>query len=144
MIDEARELSAVWDAKPARADGGTDDTPAYARRHAWTPARRLSVLTVRPFQQAWPAQASPLNSGQHPAQYHLWHHGVVAMNLRLDGKDSALLKALAQAEHVSLHEAAPRAIRRSARELAHTDQIHEATAEMLSRWSEVPDRPGHT
>jgi uncharacterized protein (DUF1778 family) len=73
----------------------------------------------------------------------LWSHIVVAMNLRLDDEDSALLKALAEAEHVSLHEAALRAIRRSARELAHTDRVREATAEMLGRWGEVLDRLGH-
>jgi len=72
----------------------------------------------------------------------LWYHSVVAMNLRLDDEDSALLKALAEAEHVSLHEAALRAIRRSARELAHTDRVREATAEMLGRWGEVLDRLG--
>ena len=73
----------------------------------------------------------------------LWYHVVMAMNLRLDDEDSALLKALAEAEHVSLHEAALRAIRRSARELAHTDRVREATAEMLDRWGEVLDRLGH-
>lgn len=73
----------------------------------------------------------------------LWYHVVMAMNLRLDDEDSALLKALAEAEHVSLHEAALRAIRRSARELAHTDRVREATAEMLGRWGDVLDRLGH-
>jgi len=73
----------------------------------------------------------------------LWYHVVMAMNLRLDDEDGALLKALAEAEHVSLHEAALRAIRRSARELAHTDRVREATAEMLERWGEVLDRLGH-
>jgi uncharacterized protein (DUF1778 family) len=72
----------------------------------------------------------------------LWYHAVMAMNLRLDDDDSALLKALAEAEHVSLHEAALRAIRRSARELAHTDRVREATAEMLDRWGGVLDRLG--
>jgi hypothetical protein len=72
----------------------------------------------------------------------LWYHLVMAMNLRLDDDDSALLKALAEAEHVSLHEAALRAIRRSARELAHTDRVREATAEMLDRWGGVLDRLG--
>lgn len=71
-----------------------------------------------------------------------WYHGCVAMNLRLDEEDSALLKALAEAEHVSLHEAVLRAIRRSAREVAHTDRVREATAEMLDRWGEVLDRLG--
>jgi uncharacterized protein (DUF1778 family) len=42
------------------------------------------------------------------------------MNLRLDEEDSALLRALAEAEQVSLHEAVLRAIRRSARDVAHT------------------------
>lgn len=73
----------------------------------------------------------------------LWYYEVMAMNLRLDDEDSALLKALAEAEHVSLHEAALRAIRRSARELAHSDRVREATAEMLDRWGEVLDRLGH-
>lgn len=66
----------------------------------------------------------------------------VAMNLRLDEEDSALLKALAEAEHVSMHEAALRAIRRSAREVAHTARVREATAEMLERWGDVLDRLG--
>jgi uncharacterized protein (DUF1778 family) len=67
----------------------------------------------------------------------------MAMNLRLDDEDSALLRALAEAEHVSLHEAVLRAIRRSARDLAHTGRVREATAEMLDRWGEVLDRLGH-
>jgi uncharacterized protein (DUF1778 family) len=72
----------------------------------------------------------------------LWYHCIVAMNLRLDEEDSALLRALAEAEHVSLHEAALRAIRRSAREVAHTERVSEATAEMLGRWGDVLDRLG--
>jgi uncharacterized protein (DUF1778 family) len=67
---------------------------------------------------------------------------MMAMNLRLDDEDSELLRALAEAEHISLHEAALRAIRRSARELAHTDRVREATGEMLARWGEVLDRLG--
>jgi len=38
MVDEARELYAVWDGKPARAYGGTADVVAYAREHG-TPVR---------------------------------------------------------------------------------------------------------
>jgi uncharacterized protein (DUF1778 family) len=64
------------------------------------------------------------------------------MNLRLDEEDSALLKALAEAEGVSQHEAALRAIRREARELAHSARVHEATAEMQARWGDVLDRLG--
>jgi len=71
-----------------------------------------------------------------------WYHDVVAMNLRLDEEDSALLRALADAEHVSLHEAVLRAIRRSAREVAHTARVREATTEMLDRWGDVLDRLG--
>jgi uncharacterized protein (DUF1778 family) len=67
----------------------------------------------------------------------------MVMNLRLGDDDLALLKALAEAEHISLHEAALRAIRRSARELAPTERVREATAEMLGRWGEVLDRLGH-
>ena len=66
----------------------------------------------------------------------------MAMNLRLDEEDSALLRALADAEHVSLHEAVLRAIRRSARDVAHTDRVREATAEMMDRWGDVLDRLG--
>jgi uncharacterized protein (DUF1778 family) len=72
----------------------------------------------------------------------LWYHVAMAMNLRLDEDDSALLRALAEAEHVSMHEAALRAIRRSAREVAHTERVREATAEMLGRWGDVLDRLG--
>ena len=64
------------------------------------------------------------------------------MNLRLDEADSALLRALADAEHVSMHEAVLRAIRRSARDVAHTGRVDEATAEMMDRWGEVLDRLG--
>ncbi len=66
----------------------------------------------------------------------------MAMTLRLDEEDGELLRALAQAEHVSLHEAALRAIRRSAREVAHTSRVRDATEEMLGRWEEVLDRLG--
>jgi hypothetical protein len=38
MVDEADELYAVWDGKPARAFGGTADVVAYARGHG-TPVR---------------------------------------------------------------------------------------------------------
>lgn len=64
------------------------------------------------------------------------------MNLRLNDEDAALLKALAEADGVSQHEAVLRAIRRSARELAHADRVSEATAEMLGRWGDVLDRLG--
>jgi uncharacterized protein (DUF1778 family) len=64
------------------------------------------------------------------------------MNLRLDDEDSALLRALAEAEQISLHEAAVRAIRRSARELTHTDRVRDVTAQMLDRWGDVLDRLG--
>jgi hypothetical protein len=33
MVDEADELYAVWDGKPARGYGGTADVVAYAREH---------------------------------------------------------------------------------------------------------------
>ena len=64
------------------------------------------------------------------------------MNLRLDEEDSELLRALAEAEGVSMHEAVLRAIRRSAREVAHTSRVQEATAEMMGRWGDVLDRLG--
>lgn len=38
MVDEADELYAVWDGKPARAYGGTADVVAYARERC-TPVR---------------------------------------------------------------------------------------------------------
>ncbi len=71
-----------------------------------------------------------------------WYREVVAMNLRLDEEDSELLRALAEAEQVSMHEAVLRAIRRSAREVAHTARVREATAEMMGRWGGVLDRLG--
>ena len=37
MVDQADELYAVWDGKPARSYGGTADV-AYAREHS-TPVR---------------------------------------------------------------------------------------------------------
>jgi uncharacterized protein (DUF1778 family) len=57
-------------------------------------------------------------------------------------KDNALLRALAEAEHVSLHEAALRAICRCARDVSHTARVREATAEMLDRCGDVLDRLG--
>ena len=71
-----------------------------------------------------------------------WYYVVMAMNLRRDEEDTELLHALADAEHVSLHEAVLRAIRRSAREIAHTDRVRDATAEMTARWGDVLDRLG--
>jgi hypothetical protein len=46
MVDEADELYAVWDGKPARAYGGTADVVAYARDHR------------TPVQVIWPAGAA--------------------------------------------------------------------------------------
>jgi hypothetical protein len=67
---------------------------------------------------------------------------LVAMNLRLSDEDAARLKALAEAEGVSMHEAALRAIRRNAEELAHTTRVAAATDTMIDRWGEVLDRLG--
>jgi uncharacterized protein (DUF1778 family) len=64
----------------------------------------------------------------------------MAMNLRLSEEDSTLLRALADAEHVSMHEAVLRAIRRSASDLSHEERVREATAEMMDRWGDVLDR----
>jgi uncharacterized protein (DUF1778 family) len=66
----------------------------------------------------------------------------MAMNLRLDDQDAALLKTLAEAQDVSMHEAVLRAIRRSAWELDHTARVREASAEMRERWGEVLRRLG--
>jgi hypothetical protein len=38
MVDQADELYAVWDSKPARSYGGTADAVPYAREHG-TPVR---------------------------------------------------------------------------------------------------------
>ncbi len=46
MIDEAGELYAVWDGKPARGCGGTADVAAYARERG------------TPVQVIWPAGAA--------------------------------------------------------------------------------------
>jgi len=46
MVDQADELYAVWDGKPARAYGGTADVVAYARDHS------------TPVDVIWPAGAT--------------------------------------------------------------------------------------
>jgi uncharacterized protein (DUF1778 family) len=100
---------------------------------------------VRALGKGMAAAKSPLGSDRVMAcgpAVPKWYHSVVAMNLRLDDEDSALLRALAEAEQVSLHEAVLRAIRRSARDVAHTARVRDATAEMLDRWGEVLDRLG--
>lgn len=66
----------------------------------------------------------------------------MAMNLRLNDEDSARLRALAEAEGVSLHEAVLRAIRRSAEEVAHGARVSSATDEMVDRWGDVLNRLG--
>jgi predicted transcriptional regulator len=66
----------------------------------------------------------------------------MAMNLRLDDDDTALLRALAEADGVSMNEAARRAIRRMARERGHQVHVGRASAEMLQRWGDVLDRLG--
>ena len=87
---------------------------------------RLSALLARTFRidggrESW--LAVPPGFDVVP----LWYHVVMAMNLRLDDEDSALLKALAEAEQVSLHEAALRATGHA--RLRHPDRVREATAE---------------
>jgi len=71
-----------------------------------------------------------------------WYHHGMAMNLRLDDQDAALLKSLAEAQDVSMHEAVLRAIRRSAWELGHTARVREASEEMHDRWGDVLRRLG--
>jgi len=71
-----------------------------------------------------------------------WCHHGMAMNLRLDDQDAALLKSLAEAQDVSMHEAVLRAIRRSAWELGHTARVREASEEMHDRWGDVLRRLG--
>lgn len=71
-----------------------------------------------------------------------WYRWPMAMNLRLDEHDAALLKALAQAQDVSMHEAVLRAIRRAAWEVEHTERVSEATIEMQARWGDVLQRLG--
>ena len=66
----------------------------------------------------------------------------MAMNLRLDHQDAALLKSLAEAQDVSMHEAVLRAIRRSAWELGHTARVREASVAMQDRWGDVLRRLG--
>lgn len=71
-----------------------------------------------------------------------WYHVAVAMNLRLDDQDAALLRALAEAQDVSMHEAVLRAIRRAAWEVDHTARVREATVQMQTRWGAVLRRLG--
>lgn len=52
MIDNADELYAVWDGKPARGYGGTADVVAYARAHGtrvrviWPPGAQRDLATL--------------------------------------------------------------------------------------------------
>ena len=71
-----------------------------------------------------------------------WYRRGVAMNLRLDEHDAALLQSLARAQDISMHEAVLRAIRRAAWEVEHTGRVREATAEMQARWGDVLQRLG--
>src|ERR1039458_61301 len=125
------------------AAAGAWPTPRGRGDSAPPPQRGSSLVSpvgrTRSFRMAALATGPPVCQRQVVPK---WYHNSVAMNLRLDEEDSALLKALAEAEHVSLHEAALRAIRRSAREVAHTARVREATAEMLDLWGEVLDRLG--
>lgn len=66
----------------------------------------------------------------------------MAMTLRLDDDDAAALKVLAQAQDISLHEAALRAIRRGAEELGHRSRVDDAAMEMMGRWGDVLHRLG--
>lgn len=116
---------------PGRRPGRRRDTPV--RGHP----RRQGPVLCRLGRNRIPPGAAPS-----PRLVPKWYCCFVAMNLRLNDEDSALLRALAEEEGVSLHEAALRAIRRSARDLAHTSRVREATAEMLERWGDVLDRLG--
>src|ERR1035438_3130461 len=121
--------------------------PARASRHSWRTRPRAGPgpHTFRAGPGSSRFHSQTLATGPPVCRRQVvpkWYHNSVAMNLRLDEEDSALLKALAEAEHVSLHEAVLRAIRRSAREVAHTARVREATAEMQDRWGEVLGRLG--
>lgn len=50
MVDEADELYAVWDGKPARSYGGTADVVAYAREHG-TPVRVIWAEGAHPHSE---------------------------------------------------------------------------------------------
>ncbi len=64
------------------------------------------------------------------------------MNLRLDDEDAALLKSLARAQDLSMHEAVLRAIRRAAWDVEHAVRVQGATAAMQTRWGDVLQRLG--
>ncbi len=66
----------------------------------------------------------------------------MAMNLRLDEDDAALLRALAEADGVSMNEAVRRAIRRSAEERGHEARVRSAAEDLLDRWGDVLHRLG--
>lgn len=66
----------------------------------------------------------------------------MAMTLRLTPEDEQLLAALAEAEGVSRHEAALRAIREAAARHVHGTQVAALSAQARERYADVLDRLG--
>ena len=64
----------------------------------------------------------------------------MAMTLRLTPEDDAALERLAQAQGVSKHEAALRAIHNDAERVAHRENIEKAVDYALVRYASLLDR----
>ena len=66
----------------------------------------------------------------------------MAMTLRLSPDDDRLLAALAEAEGVSKHEAAVRAIRDAGERRLHRQQVRQASAAHREKYADLLDRLG--
>lgn len=66
----------------------------------------------------------------------------MAMTLRLSDDDDRLLAGLAEAEGVSKHEAAVRAIRAAGERRLHREQVRQASATHRERYADLLDRLG--
>lgn len=66
----------------------------------------------------------------------------MAMTLRLNDDDEALLATLAQAEGVSKHEATLRAIRSAAERRVHRERVSLASSQQRERYTDLLDSLG--
>lgn len=66
----------------------------------------------------------------------------MAMTLRLSEEDERVLKALAEAEGISRHEATVRAIREAAARRGHEEKVIESSRRARARYSKVLKKLG--
>ncbi|MBC7680370.1 MAG: ribbon-helix-helix protein, CopG family [Pseudorhodobacter sp.] len=64
----------------------------------------------------------------------------MAMTLRLDDDEQAVLRAMAEREGLSQHEVARRAILERAERIGHRDDVHDAGTRAVTRYSALLER----